>query len=284
VVLLSRTSARSRRVVLSAGALALLYAFMTNHRSLVFWEAVRPLAFVQFPWRLLAVLDFFLAIIAGSLAGNMRGKLASWTLALALPATAIIVHHTLIQIPDRVSREKVDTLSACEEVWGTQDYRPIWSQAAFWRNTNPPEASPETPVLPPCDSQIAQSHGSDLQILHAAHSGTVWIVDYTAQRQAIVRLPVFYYPSWAASVDGNTVTVQPEKRTGLLELSVPAGTHQIRAALGRTGAQTAGFILSLLGNVGILGWWAAKWRQLRPFPSRPTKTDDEEGHSASRSS
>ena len=44
-----------------------------------------------------------------------------------------------------------------------------------------------------------------MQILHASHSGTVWIVDYTAQRQAIVRLPFFYYPSWAASVDENTV-------------------------------------------------------------------------------
>lgn len=140
------------------------------------------------------------------------------------------------------------------------------------RNNHPDQqnvssAPSKTPVLPAHKVRpvFDPSSGNYFRSFpRASYTGTEWEVTYTIVSEAVMQLPTFYYPSWTAKVDGQQVPVRPQTKTGLIELNVPAGTHIVRAALGRTEAQTAGIVLSLVGLLGTFGLWALGNRQLGP--------------------
>lgn len=257
-------------LLLAAIGMTLVYAFFMNYRSGFLWATIPLLPFVQLPWRLLAPTTFLFALTAGALPAALTSRRWPWLMAIVIPLLALQVHHPLVRIPKRISPSALAELSTCQDVWGTQDYRPVWSEAAFWISTKAPSAKPKTPLLPPCPGMVTIKPSGVGDTTAVRQSGLTWTFDLALAEPAVIRLSQFYYPTWRASVDGQAAQISPEPQTGLIQVGVPGGDHTLQITLGRTFAQTWGAILSTLGLVVTLlaGIWPTTSKRPGPDPGQ----------------
>jgi hypothetical protein len=251
-VSLSERTRRTRRLITVVGLVSLGYIFMMNHRSDFLWSNIPLLPFVQWPWRFLAPITFFLSLTAGAVPAAITSRWWQWGLAIAFPLLAIQLHEPLIDMPQRIASDELEQIRICPEVWGTQDYRPRWSATAFWRSPQPPDPSEEVPVLAPCAGGIVMLPGDAGRLLETSIEGSTLTARYQAVDLAQLEFPQFYYPSWVVRVDGEPADAFPAPHTGLLRVEVPAGEHEVVASVGITGAQIIGLVLTGGGLALIL--------------------------------
>ena len=249
---LSDRTRRTGQLVAVAGLLSLGYIFMMNHRSSFLWSNIAVLHFIQLPWRLLAPITFLLSLMAGAIPAAITSRWWQWGLAIAFPVLALQLHEPLINIPQRIDAEGLGRIRTCTEVWGTQDYRPRWSAAAFWRSTKPPEPIDEIPVLAPCAGRIRSLPPDAGRLLATSIDRSRLTAQYQAADAGQLEFPQFYYPSWIVRVEGKPADTFPAPYTGLLQVQVPAGKHEVVAHVGTTVAQTTGLVLSGIGMAFLL--------------------------------
>jgi uncharacterized membrane protein YfhO len=78
-------------------------------------------------------------------------------------------------------------------------------------------------------------------------------VRVSVDRQAVVTIPQFYFPGWAAWVDGQPAAVEPSQGKGLLEITVPEGEHTLQVDFLETTVRRVGNMMSLVGAALLLG-------------------------------
>lgn len=88
-----------------------------------------------------------------------------------------------------------------------------------------------------CTIQLARSHEATVSI--------------TTARGAVVRLPIFAFPGWRLSVDGQARPIVADPLTGLIAVEVTAGTHQIHTRWGGVAAERIGNVVSLAAIIGV---------------------------------
>lgn len=71
-----------------------------------------------------------------------------------------------------------------------------------------------------------------------------WTVETSTSSTLI--FPTLHWPGWQAQVDGAAVVLRPSASSGLIELDVPAGQHQVELRLGRTAVRLGAELASLL--------------------------------------
>jgi len=107
----------------------------------------------------------------------------------------------------------------------------------------------------------------------------------TASQAVSVRLPVFAFPAWRASVDGVTQPYAVDKATGLLLVQVPPGTHLVTTSWSRLPSEVTGLWISagaLCILLGILVFSRKSKNGAQPVFSSPGKhTVDIPAHAAS---
>ncbi len=264
-----RSSARVPHRATIAGALVagLAFLYMTTGLSAWIWDRVPPLRFMQFPWRLLAPAALFLSLAAGALPAFIGRTAAKWAVVAGLAFGVVFLHHRLIQIPERTSLQSLDTAAVRAEVWGTQDYRPRWSGAAFWRALTPPGPADDPSVLlPALDARLFAVQGP-VSASEVRREGSQWTITCTATGEGSLMIPQFYYPGWRAWLDGGPVPVKPAANHGLVQVDVPPGNHQVRLAYMETPVHRLGDALTLVGLTlaGITCLWPfARQKTLAP--------------------
>ena len=243
----------TKRLVAFAALLSLVYVLLMNHRSELLWTKIRLLQLVQLPWRFLAPTTFLLSLIAAALPAHIPSRSWRWILAIAIPILALQLHEPLIRIEETISAEELERVRVCREVWGTQDYRPVWSSAAFWRSTDPPEEFDDMPVLPPCPVEVGIIPPDAGAVLSSSFQGARIVLKYKAEGPVRLELPQFYYPSWIVRIGDTPLDAFPAPHTGLLLVEAPAGLHDVVAYVGSTTAQTIGLIVTITGILVALG-------------------------------
>ena len=224
--------------------------WMTTRFSNWLWKTVPGLEFVQFPWRFLAPASFYLASTASALPWFASRKSVAWGIAGAGAVLAIAFHGRLANIADRSFIEAIDSARVCQEVWGTQDYRPIWSQTLFWTGSAPPVSAEANNVLEPCPAGVTAQADVGLAINELVRSGREWKIEYSAEEEASIIVPMFYYPGWGATVDGLPATVAYSSPNGLLVAHAPRGTHRLALSFHETWVRRLANSLSL-GGVAV---------------------------------
>ncbi len=217
------------------------------------WGAARVLAFLQFPWRLLGPAAFCLALLAAlnahwierlpRMAGvGVTAGVVALIIGLALPA---------LYAPEWI-HESVDTSVAAyhqEELSGRQ-------RATTFSNEYLPAAVKVEPgATPRLLADYADGYPVNKAHLEALPDGvTVEVLEHGPQHEVwrvIAAAPftlevlTFDFAGWAASVDGQPVTITPSDPHGLITLPVPAGEHIVRVELGSTLPRTVGNAISL---------------------------------------
>lgn len=256
--------ARSRRAhLVMAAVLVVLASFMMLPQSYPVWQAVSPLQFAEYPWRIFGVALLGVSLLAGAALEWLRRwpkwqAAAAALLVLAIPASLMVY-----QFP-RPFLRPVETPAAFLEY--ETAFRAIGTTAG---NEFLPPWVTDVPAEPALTPDLAR------RALAEPRPGvTGEMTEARADRLALqveaatagpVAVPQFYFPGWRGTIDGEEASLRPAAGTGLIELDVPAGRSEVVLDFGSTPLRTAAAGLTL-GGLALLAVGAALRRRAAPVP------------------
>ena len=265
------------------------------------WEALPPLAVIQFPWRLLALTGFLFSALGGLLLANLalddladevQALLATATGASRSPAGGLLVfallgvfaswpylQANLSPVEDwredgraifRFEQEHPDMIAYTE--WVTQPFSTTVMSAGYAA----PDYAEDHGYTTSLDRlQIVAGDGT-VTSRHSRGSSGGGVVDMAAP--GVVQVNFFYFPGWEVTVDGLPAQTRPSP-TGAILVDVGVGRHAIDARFGDTPPRTLGALISgvmLIVAAGLLSGAASrmKGQQLMRILAIETSCDE----------
>jgi hypothetical protein len=207
--------------------------------SLILWEHLPKLQFVQFPWRWMGILAVPYAYFCAAAVRRWRPGWV-WALVVAMAGAgtaAFLVHKAWWDSEDiPVLREAIATGKGFD---GTDEYDPAKDD-----HTNLPVEAPPVQILPQEGAETAEP-GAKIQITRWTAEEKDLSVTTAQPLRLAVRL--LDYPAWRIEVNGHRVIPESPESTAQIILPLSAGSEQIQMRFGRTEDRTIGTALSLLG-------------------------------------
>jgi hypothetical protein len=227
-------------LLLAAIATALMF-----RPSLIFWQLLPKLRFVQFPWRWMSILTvpfiYFLAVALSH--RRLRWLWLVSALALITGTAVFLVRHTWWDDED------ISTLRAAiasgEGFDGTDEYDPIGDD-----HYNLPAKAPRAQLLPAADNSAGGPIIENAsKVIVERWTSERKIVRVVSPRPTKLAMRVLNYPAWRVQVNGSVVNPEQAEDSGQMIVPVPEGTSRITLRFMRTWDRTAGGILSILSAV-----------------------------------
>lgn len=253
--------------------LTLLLAFLLTPPSLFLWNHTPQLAFLQFPWRLDALLAVVLLVLLSGWPIIPRAKQGlSWGYALApilLAALLILPAYRNFH----QSCDATDTPTARAALFHspvgtepTDEYTPVTADndalhhsAPWWLTCLSTHPDPNAP------SSMMPMPGP-----------TPRHIEWEVPCRALIVLNRRLYPDWRVTVNGQSITpLDPTRDDGLIAFIEPRGHMSLRIRWVRAPDQTLGLVLSALAVLiaAALFWKARALDKAPPDPpplnSRP---------------
>jgi 6-pyruvoyl-tetrahydropterin synthase related domain len=254
-------------------------ALMVTNASLPVWRATAPVsAQLQYPWRFMALASLGVLGLAGALPSLLfpggqddePGKLslrsrerlkpflqvgvivliAGIFILQALPsvpANSLTLTDAEVWAPDRMWREDAEA-GQVGATW-TGEFLPLAVHEQRWAlgRSRPGAVDGLAPVPLP-----------QVQLNRLGYLSTE--LGFRTEAPMTIRLHQFHLPGWEAFIDGRPAPTYPSGELGLVSVDLPAGTHALTLAFGRTPARTAGALMALASAVvwGIVAWRGRK--------------------------
>lgn len=203
--------------------------FLTHGRSLPIWEILKPISYVQFPWRFLSMSTLFLSIAAAGITLLFKNRLFSIFLAVIIVVLTIFSNFSFFRednwfyISDREqfsgSRWQEQIASAVNDFW------PIYGSKI-------PNSEVESSPI------FVEGEGKVLHFAKQSHSIQSKIA--VISNEAIVQLPAVYFDGWKGSVE-----IYPSGDYGQITARLPQGEHTIFLKFSNTPIRSLGNLLSL---------------------------------------
>jgi hypothetical protein len=243
--------------------LTLLIAFLLTPVSLPIWSHLPELRFLQFPWRLTAILGAIFAVFAAVAFDRLQLTSARTAIGAAILSGALIspAWHLFHQDCD-----DTDTVQARVALYHsnlgtdpTDEYTPTVADNDSLQRGDPPywlipaNSSINTPAPTHARPGVAPAH---------------LILSLSAPELLVLNRRQF--PEWQLTLNGHPIAPNPEIRDdGLIAVFLPAGRDTVDLTWQRTPDQTAGWVLSLLA-AGTLGFSGLRSRQKSVLPDGTT--------------
>ncbi|MBN1168614.1 hypothetical protein JXA63_01870 [Candidatus Woesebacteria bacterium] len=239
IVIAKLLKKKLKEVVLPAILLFLVvvFSFLTHSRSVFFWEWLPLIDFVQFPWRFLGPVIFFLSFVGGYLATLKLGK--QWVVLLVIASIVInLSYFTPVHYSHQVREEEKLTGVAFElqQKAAINDYLPKTAEMA------PPAKAPDSPKLIEGEGQL---RGFMVRSNRFSFDAEIY-------QDAKVEVPVMYFPDWIVMVDGEEVPVEIIGAHGLISFSVPEGKHIVTARFTNTTVRSVSNAITILSLMLVL--------------------------------
>jgi hypothetical protein len=225
--------------------LAAVSTFMMFRPSLLLYERLPEMRYVEFPWRWLSVLCVVTAFLVASAISQARRKWIPWAMtAVAVACVSAVIVHT-------VTWDHAHYLEGLISDAHSPSGYPIrfgdWSNPLGSQREKLNKAAPLVAAAP---GQAAQ-----IQIEQWRGERKVFAVE--SAQPTTVKLRLLAYPAWQAKVNGNVVPLQADPTVGQMLVPIPAGSNRVEIHFGRTWDRTAGNIVSLvtiIACVPLLLW------------------------------
>jgi hypothetical protein len=219
-------------------AITLLLTPLTS----IVWNHTPELSFLQFPWRLVAILAAVLALsLALALASiNLRprdGAALTILIAAALVYPAYAVFHQTCDEEDTVS-SRLALFRSNQGSEPTDEYTTVTADNDALAHANPSYwLSPDPDAKPPANSQPNPAP-------------TRLILNPPAPQNLTLNLR--NYPSWHITRNGTLIATRNQRDDGLISFPVPAGPSTIDITYAQTVGQTLGDVISAASVVLLL--------------------------------
>ncbi|MBI5350923.1 MAG: hypothetical protein HZB77_16625, partial [Chloroflexi bacterium] len=239
-------------------SLFIALCFLTLAISQPLWSAFPLAQFIQFPWRLVGMASLLLAMLVGASVDqlfklNQRlgfGILGFGIFAFFLFSFPWTYHARYESLPNTVTSQDTTQYEISNNQFGTTsngEYLPIWVREV-------PKAKTENDKCKISNIKLNEDE-----------------VRCESAQAFTVTLNRFYFPTWAATLDGKPIEIAPSSPNGLITLNIPSGQHTIKVFLQPTLPQIAGTSLSLISLIVLLAYRLSpiansKWRMANSDP------------------
>jgi hypothetical protein len=239
-------------------------SFMMLRPAAPLWENLPFLPYAEFPWRLMGIANLGAAFLAG---GSIRlwerllakRRLADLILAASLLALILgvavyfypvrpFLHWGTPSLSDYVEYE-VRTQNV--GTTGLAEYLPRWAEEI-------PTSSPLVGPLregKPLEKLDRSALPAGVQATALAHDAVTDHYHFRGETDFRARFFTFYFPGWQAFLDGEQVPIQIIPPLGLMAVDVPAGEHELLLRFRETPFRLAMDAISMIGLIGLAGWW-----------------------------
>jgi hypothetical protein len=241
----------TRSTLYALTILTLTIAFLLTPISNPIWLHAPELAFLQFPWRLLAILAATLSLTVGIALNTIRltrraTAAAAVVIAIALSFPAYTLFHQGCDPEDTVAAR----VALFHSPLGTEpidEYTPKTADNDSLAHSNPPywlSSDPDTPAPTTAQPGPAPRH-----------------LSLDSPIPQILILNLRDYPAWHITLNTAVVISRERRDDGLIAIAIPAGHSDIDITYARRKDQTLGATISLISLACLV--FAAN-RQRRP--------------------
>ena len=226
--------------------LAAVSTFMMFRPSLLLYERLPEMRYVEFPWRWLSVLSVVTAFFVAVAISQFRRKWIPWAItAMAVVSVGAVIVHT-------VTWDHAHYLEGLIADAHSPAGYPIrfgdWSNPLGSQREKLDKAAPPVAVADP---------GQAAQIQVEQWQGQRKIFSVESAQPLLLKLHLLSYPAWQAKLNGNVVPLQTDPELGQMLVAVPAGSSRVEIYFARTWDRTVGNVISLLTLITCvpLMWW-----------------------------
>jgi uncharacterized membrane protein YfhO len=236
------TPTNVQRLLASLAILTIAITLLLTPLTAFVWNHAPELVFLQFPWRLVAILAAALALAVAITLPPIKFKPAT-TAAIAIAIVAVLTYpayHLFHQTcdPEDTVQARLTLFHSNQGTEPTDEYTPTTADNDSLAQTSPPYwLSSNLDAKAPASSTpgAAPSHLT---------LNTPVSEDLILNRRA--------YPSWHITLNGAQVITQTQRDDGLITLPIPAGISTIDITYIQTLDQTLGNTISLLSLVFVI--------------------------------
>ncbi len=225
----------------SLAILTIAIALLLTPITAFIWNHAPELAYLQFPWRLLAILAAILSLtIALALSRVKLKPIPTAALAITIAAALTYPAYTVFHQPC----DDEDTVQARESLFHsnqgtdpTDEYTPTTADndslahanPAFWLSTDPDAKAPANATPGPAPTQLTLNSPTPQTLI----------------------LNLRDYPTWRITLNQSLITNREQRDDGLIAIPVPAGPSTVSITYARPLDQTIGEVISFL-SIAIL--------------------------------
>ncbi len=258
LIRLRATTAVARANYLFVFALFAVTAFLVLDMSKPIWDVIGLLQRSTFPWRFLGPASLFAAALAGAAISNWRLVIGDWKLDvehLSLFIVSILIASSLPFLlpprepaPENPSRADLARFEIPPLLVGTTttgEYTPIWVKEF------PDTRAMQAELLAGRDPERLDAPGATVEHLSARPAHDTYRI--TSPQPITATYRSFYFPGWAATLDGQPIKISITDPNGLMSFDVPAGAHTLEIRFGSTPVRTAAGWISIVSLVIVIG-------------------------------
>lgn len=253
--------AEKKALTLAAALSVAIAAFINTPSSSFLWLNLKPLTFLQFPWRFQAMAGFFGSLLVAPIAIYLSQRLPKLPRATCLLLVAAIWAFTSLagieweplRWPETgqpvLKEDEVNFHSMAQydyqtalwaRLWGGPwllEYLPVTVKVPreeFWLPREGPSPWAEEYYGP---EKVELKLICPLKVTLTVNSS----------RDTYIRWHQFWFPGWQAAAEGIPLEVTPSPVLGLVTIKIPAGEHTIKIWFGDTLPRKLGKALALAG-------------------------------------
>jgi len=232
----------------------ILSIFLTLSSSLMIWEHIPILRFIQFPWRLIIVITLIVSIFIGGITLLSHPYHRMTMMCLGLLAIFLM------------------NFSHCYPPYGSKNVNLTNIEPSFiFHNLLPQDGLEYMPLwvkeirtpIPSEKLEIIKGKGLVLNRSGAYDTHLLFSVETTSP--AILCFNTFYFPGWSITVDGHLVEIFKDNPFGLMFFAInESGIHEIKIDFGSTPIRRAAGIISIMSFIILTGLLFLKLNVERP--------------------
>jgi hypothetical protein len=214
--------------------------FMMTVAAAGVWARIGPLAYIQFPWRILMVPSLTCAVLAATVLSIVPARTWQAAIVLGIVTTQWYVTDGYRQMARERER---GVISIDLPAWPLTDNARRW---AFREAGYDPVSviHQEGIVAKPSGRWTVAGGAAAVSATTEADARLKLHVQAQAPVDLVINTP--YFPGWRVALDAQSVAPAIQSPSGYMRVSVPAGTHDVEAVLGRSRVRATAEMVTLL--------------------------------------
>jgi len=214
--------------------LAILMALMLFPFTNGIWKTIPLLKEINYPWTFLGPIGFVLSFLGGYLCSVKK----RWVTisAVLLGITALLLYLPYARPQKFTYNDDSYYFTNDATTTSSSEYTPLWVME-----------KPLSRVL----EKVEIISGKGI-ISNLSYSSKYTAFDIAVSTPSLVRINTIYYPGWKITVEGKEVSANYSNSRGVMDISLPTGSHKVKATFGETPLRLFSDLFSLAGIGGIL--------------------------------
>ncbi len=215
--------------------LAWVALFLIHPRSIIIWNSLPFMKYIQFPWRFNIFTGVFFCLASGYIGTVIINKYARRSIFFVFSILLLIFYMRFFRPEKWINITDAEKLSGKDwelaQTVSINDYLPIYT------SLSPAKKARDNPVTVKGNvNYISLDKGTDWQM---------WKVE--TLEDSIVQAQIFYFPEWKIYVDNQEIVYDYVNYNGLLTFNLSKGIHVVVIKLVDTPIRIIGNSITLLG-------------------------------------